>query len=233
METTSKRVNFTDAVIAEYDQMEPTLDEIRWSHLAACKYSVMPECIKKFMQEKADYYKDKAWAYKDKDYSSPKSTQIEINSKSDEATILTLLSGSLKAEINKLLAEAYTNGLFIPGKYKPITHLSTYKFNGENQDVPQHKAGTFDLIRQDKDYTAVYSIEVKTSIYDHLPRELHRAELVLLHVLGKDEIVAFISTEPWETRKETNYIKLGTIKNISGWRNVRVNSDWTIQPWIN
>ena len=223
--------NFTDAVINEYDPTTPALSEVRWSKLAALKYAVVPECIKQFMREKAEYYKDKAWAYKDKDYSSPKSTQIEINSKSDEATILELLTGPLKDEINKLLADACAKGCSIPGKYRPITHISTYKFNGVNQDIPQHKAGTFDLVRNDKDYTAVYSIEVKTSTTDNQPRELHRAELVLLHVLGKDQVVVFISPEPWETRTEANYVKLGTIDNVSGWKNVRVDLQWNITKW--
>lgn len=223
--------NYTDTLILDHSTAEPTLDEVRWSQLAACKYPVVPQCIKEFMQEKAVYYADKPWAYEGKDYSSYKSTQIEINSKSDEAVILNLLKGPLKTEINKLLENAYTNGLYIPGKYNHITHVSTYKFNGEDQDIPQHKAGTFDLVRQDKDYAAVYSIEVKTSIFDNLPRELHKAELVLLHVLGKDQVVVFISPEPLEIREEANYIKIGTINNLSGWKNIRVNPDWTIQSW--
>lgn len=225
-----KNVDFIGIANTEHTK-EPALNEMRWSQLAAGEYAVVPNCIKTFMQEKAAYYADKPWAYKDKDYSSPKSTQIEINSKSDEAIMLALLTGPLKTEINKLLEIAAANGLFIPGKYRPITHLSTYTFNGENQDIPHHKAGTFDLIRQDNDYTAVYSIEVKTSIFDAQPRELHKAELVLLHILGKDEVVVFISPDPWETRTEANYIKLGIIKNVSGWKNIRVDFDWTIRPW--
>lgn len=206
----------------------------RWSQLASGEFTKVPQSIQEHMKEKAAYYADKEWAYKDKDYSSPKSTQIEINSKSDEAYILQLLNTNnqaFKTKLLNLLAQAAANKIFIPGRYNPITELSTYKFNGENQDIPHHKAGTFDLVRTDREYRAVYSIEVKTSIFENRPSELHRAELVLLHILGKDKVIAFISPERWEDRKEANYIKIGEITEISGWKNVRVDSNWNITLW--
>ena len=184
------------------------------------------------MKEKAAYYKDKPWAYSNKDYSSAYSTQIEVNSKSDEVNMLNLLATSdFKNELNRILAEAAAKKIFIPGRYNPITEVSKYKFNGENQDIPQHKAGTFDLVRDDKNYRAVYSIEVKTSISPNIPRELHKAEMVLLHVLNSDEVVVFISPEPWESRQESNYIKIGSIEKTTGWKNIRIDNQWNITAW--
>ena len=231
MNNVLERPNYTDAIIKDYTE-EKYDQMVTWSDLYNLKYSRVPESIQQFMREKAEYYKDKSWAYKDKDYSSPKSIQIEINSKSDEVTMLALLqTETFNLSLNSLLKQASSDGIFIPGKYKPITEISTYKFNGENQDIPQHKAGTFDLVRTDKNYKAVYSIEVKTSIFSDRPRELHKAEMVLLHVLDKDEVVVFISAEPWETRRDENYIKIGTISNVSGWKNVRVDNQWNISTW--
>ena len=83
--------NFTDALIDDVLEA-PTRETNRWSKHVDGTYSVVPEDTRLFMKEKAEYYKDKPWAYTGKDYSSQSSTQIEINSKSDEAAILAMLN---------------------------------------------------------------------------------------------------------------------------------------------
>ena len=230
----STLTNYTDVMLTD-SVTEPSITEVRWSQLAQLKYSKVPECIKVFMKEKADYYKDKPWAYTDKDYSSPKSTQIEINSKSDEATMLEMLNNphsSLRVGLSNLIIEAAAEGLVCRNRYNyPLLQLSHYKFNGDNQDIPVHQAGTFDLVRDDTNYNAFYSIEVKTSIFDSQPTELHKAELVLLHVLGKDQVVVFLATAPWESRTNSTYVRLGCISGVTGWKNVRVDSQWNITKW--
>lgn len=153
--------NFTDALIEDVLE-SPTREANRWSKHVDGTYSVVPEDTRLFMQEKAEYYKDKPWAYEGKDYSNQSSTQIEINSKSDEATILAMLNdenSTLRQGILSLVAEAFKNGVYCPSRYgKPITELSHYAFNGEDQDKLTHKAGTFDIVRTDKNYSAFYSI---------------------------------------------------------------------------
>lgn len=231
MNTVLDRPNYTDAIIKDYTE-EKYDQMVVWSDLYNLKYSQVPESIRQFMREKADYYKDKPWAYSGKDYSSPFSTQIEVNSKSDEVNMLHLLATvDFKDKLNKILANAAEQQIFVPGRYNPITEVSNYKFNGENQDIPQHKAGTFDLVRTDKNYRAAYSIEVKTSTSTARPKELHKAEIVLLHVLNTDEVVVFISPEPWESRQEINYINIGSIKETTGWKNVRIDNQWNITAW--
>lgn len=228
--------NFTDALIEDVLE-SPTREANRWSKHVDGTYSVVPEDTRLFMQEKAEYYKDKPWAYEGKDYSDQLSTQIEINSKSDEVTIVAMLNdenSTLRQGILSLVAEAFKNGMYCPSRYgKPVMQLSHYALNGQDQDKLTHKAGTFDIVRTDKNYSAFYSIQVKTSAVNAMPKSVHKAQLVLLHLLNSNAVAVFIATAPWEEREREaeTYVQLGIVQNVHGWRNIKVTANWQIIPW--
>lgn len=216
-------------------ESNPTLNEVTWSALANLKYAYVPKCIQIFMQEKAAYYADKPWAYATKNYASPQSTQIEINSKSDEQTMLKLLNSnpSFRSKVNECIVQA---PFAILGYAKPIKSLaSTYAHNGQNQDIPNHQAGTFDLIKVDRSWDpnceTAWSIEVKTSNKEGRPSSLHRADIVLLHILGKDQVQVFASPLPRKERNDDTYLSLGILEGVSGWTNIHVDNSWAITSW--
>jgi hypothetical protein len=225
------------------------IDKTRYSDLFNLSLQTVPQDVRTFMVEKCEIYNENGYGYKDKDYSNlPRTAQIDINAVSDEATFLDLINNNkdfvaaVNAVINKFAAErkiyvSPTTGL-------PFIIEGTYEFNSyhgmTDHDAFQHmqyeKGKTYaDLLRSKKNYQnsqAAWRIEIKTDNKINMPTSLHKADVVLLHVLGTDEIVIYLPTVGNAERTDATYIYAGKADgSMFNWKNIRIQEDWSITRW--
>ena len=176
----------------------------------------------------------------------PHCTQIDANAVSDEATFLELINNNkaFVEAVNKLINESAAAGeIYVsPKTGLPFIIEGTYDFNKyhgmTDHDLPQHmqheKGKTYaDILRAKENKwnpQAAWRIEIKTDNQINMPTSMHKADIVLLHVLGTDQIVIFLPTVCNEDRTDDTYICVGG-GNGGEWKNVRIHEDWSISKW--
>lgn len=226
-----------------------TVDKTRYSDLYNLIIQTVPQDVRTFMAEKCERYNENGYGYEGKDYSKlPRTAQIDINAVSDEATFLDLINNNkdfvdaVNEAIKRLAAEGKiyvspTTGL-------PFIIEGTYEFNSyhgmTDHDAFQHmqyeEGKTYaDLLRSSKNCRnpqAAWRIEIKTDNQINMPTKVHKADIVLLHVLGTDEIVIYLPTVCNAERTDATYIYAGKANgSIFDWKNIRIQEDWSITKW--
>lgn len=105
-----------------------------------------------------------------------------------------------------------------------------------NHDVPQQMLREdgktyIDLLHTGYDELAAWGIEIKTDNKVKMPTSVHRADIVLLHILGTDMTVIYMPTVERKLRDDSTYIKVGEVLGFGDWKNVRVDSKLNITKW--
>jgi hypothetical protein len=227
--------------------IEKTTISTKWSDIFDLRVDKVPQDIRTFMAEKCESYNNNGFGYKDKDYSNlTRCTQIDTNAVSDEETFLQLINNNkaFVESVNNTIKEwAATGQIYVsPKTGLPFIIDGTYEFNKyhgmTDHDLPQHmqyeKGKTYaDILRAAKNSRnpqAAWRIEIKTDNQINKPTSMHKADIVLLHVLGTNQIVIFLPTVCNEERTDDTYICVGG--GIGGeWKNVRITEDWSIVRW--
>ena len=225
------------------------IDRTKWSDLFNIKVQTVPQDIRTFMTEKCERYDENGFGYQGKNYANlPRCAQIDINAVSDEATFLDLINNNkdfvdaVNAAINKF---AIDGKIYVSTETGlPFIIEGTYEFNSyhgmTNHDLPQHmqyeKGKTFaDILRSPKNRRnsqAAWRIEIKTDNQINKPTSVHKADIVLLHVLGTDQIVIYLPTVSNAERTDDTYIYAGVADgSMFGWKNIRIQEDWSITEW--
>jgi hypothetical protein len=92
-----------------------------------------------------------------------------------------------------------------------------------------------DLLRSPKNRRnpqAAWRIEIKTDNQVNKPTSLHKADIVLLHVLGTDKIAIYLPTVGNAERTDDTYIYAGIADgSMFNWKNIRILEDWSITKW--
>lgn len=223
------------------------IDKTKWSDLFNIKVQTVPQDIRTFMAEKCERYNENGFGYKNKNYSDlPHCTQIDTNAVSDEATFLDLINNNktFVEAINTVInACAATGEIYVDPKTKlPLIIEGIYDFNKyhglTDHDLPQHMQyedgkTVVDLLRCKKsgwNPRAAWSIEIKTDNQLNKPTSVHKADIVLLHILGTNKIAIYLPTVARAERTDDTYI-LAAIGAGGKWKNIRIQEDWSITQW--
>lgn len=231
--------DFTSSLIAEYS--EPT----RYSDLYFLKKKTLPEDVRNYFIRKAKGYENVSYAYAGKDYTNiAKTSQIDINANSDENTYCLLLQTDqafVEAINNLILTAAEKGEIYIPEwTSQPLLVDGIYDFNTNHgltnhdlfQDIKREPYKTYiDLLRREKNPSVIQGIEVKTDNKEKQPTGMHKADLVLLHILGTTTTVVYAPTVPYNERTDTTYVKIGSLTDFGEWYNIRVDAALNITKW--
>jgi hypothetical protein len=228
----------TDLLVNEYKT--PT----HWSDLYTLKYDIVPQDIINYELSKKDDYAKNGYGYENKDYASAYAIQVEINSNSDEATYLDLVNKdqNFVNAVNDLIIKASATGeIYIPdGAKVALLIKGKYDFNKyhglTDHDLPlpikREKDKTYiDLLHQGYDAQAAWGIEVKSDIQENKPTNVHKADIVFLHILGTSTTVIYLPTVKRSERNDSAYIKIGSVSGFGNWQNVKVDNNLFIYPW--
>ena len=232
-----------------------TSENITYSDMYTCAVPFVPESFRHFMIEKGEKYAANNHGYPNKDYTSSFAAQIEINSNADEASCFELLKDSTFCkEVEHCIANASFKIQAFNSYEKRVCILSkldgVYSYNtnhGEiNHDIPGHltenqnssqdKPKTYiDILRDSAkskyNSSAIWSIEIKSSTENSLPKDMHHADLVFLHKLGTSTLFIYASPELRPNRADHTYRHIGTISGYGTWNNIKVENDWSIKKW--
>lgn len=222
-------------------------ESTKWSDLYNLSVQIVPQDVRKFAQEKADRYKNNGYGYDNKDYFNLQySTQTDTNAAADEEVFLDLINNNkfFVESLNSLIkSKAEAGEIYVsPKTGQPFLIEGVYEFNYyhgiTDHDLPQHmqyeEGKTHaDILRGRENRWnsgAAWRIEVKTGKQVAKPTSMHKADIVLLHVLGTDQIVVYLPTVGNADRTDETYIEAG-IGHCDGWTNIRINEDWSITRW--
>jgi hypothetical protein len=216
----------------------------RWSDLYTNKVSVVPEDVRIFTRELCERYATNGFGYEGKDYSNyPKTAQIEANATSDEGTFLSLLNDPVFVQLlnNHILSVADKLNICRNAAGMPLLVRGTYKFN-DYHGMLDHDAIQHMQYEKDKPYADILSvdypnnqfefatqIEIKSTFSGDKPTKLHKADIILQHVLGTNKIVLFLPTD--FVRNDSSYVYAGTCEVNANWQNIHIDANWNISPW--
>jgi len=236
----AKNINTEDKLLQDYCYSDFYLLKIR----------KIPQVVIDFFNKKAIDYKNNGYGYQDKDYTSYKAIQVDINANSDEDAIKYLINNDLSfvntindliytaVYVDKLVEKTSITGLYLNGNYDfNKNHGMTDHDHFISMQYEAHKTYV-DLLRNDKSYNtnAAWSVEVKTSSLDStlVPTSVHQADIVLKHILGTNLVQVFIpkATAKRSMRQDTDYLYIGTVSTADGiWADIHIDNNGNIKAW--